>query len=369
MMLLDNDGFNLNKLISNYNKICHINEMVNNYKGVSKNIYDSLKKIAPNEVYGLDEKVYTEEMSGSQYRETTAVIERLKSYYTDNLKEISLKSLQSNISRITNLILIQSNEIPNDIGLCTKGRDYIVDKVDVDTIKSWRITINDEDSLIECYNSEIISSDAKISDFKLEFKINIGVTSDPVAGTLEYSSIDVTELLRLCGIVVTNLSISSIISCGLVNPQVKVGGFTSSRFDCALTDCLIEYFKQILRVQDEFGNYNDLKSMLDEIADSVNNDSVFTAIREYQVNSDVISVFKIIISIPFLDVFHVIINNVKKVIAVENSKELIIDDKECDSLSFAVAVSEFKNALYSISIINAWMLFIDSYITNKNNLD
>lgn len=380
MMLLDSDGFNLNTLIKNYFKICDINEKINNYKGVSKAIYYTLKDIAPREVYGLDEKLYTEEMSGSQYRETLAVVERLKGSFFNNLKEISLKALQANISKVTNQILVSSKDIPTDAELRELGKSLVSEICNPDwEIRYWEVTISDDRTRVFCYNKELglEREGVDVIAVDLPFKINVGIASDIATPTFSYKSINLDELYRLCGMAKADIPLSSILACRLVNPHAKEGDDSNSRFELGMVNCLVMYFKQLQRVYGEYNNYDDLKNLLNEITKSIDEDPVFENIRRYPCfepeNWGITAhdSYLGIIKTPFLDVFHGIINQVKKVIDVESNDGIVADSSDGDVVTLATGVNEFKHALYSIGILNAWMLFIDEYLTkqSKSNND
>ena len=354
MMLLDSDGFNLNTLIKNYFKICDINEKINNYKGVSKAIYYTLKDIAPREVYGLDEKLYTEEMSGSQYRETLAVVERLKGSFFNNLKEISLKALQVNISKVTNQILVSSKDIPTDAELRELGKSLVSEICNPDwEIRYWEVTISDDRTRVFCYSKELglEREGVDVIAVDLPFKINVGIVSD---------------------IAKADIPLSSILACRLVNPHAKEGGDSNSRFELGMVNCLVMYFKQLQRVYGEYNNYDDLKNLLSEITKSIDEDPVFENIRKYPCfepeNWGITAhdSYLGIIKTPFLDVFHGIINQVKKVIDVESNDGIVVDSSDGDVVTLATGVNKFKHALYSIGILNAWMLFIDEYLAKQS---
>lgn len=361
MNLLDSDGFNLGKEIRKFEKICSISKKLNEYKGVSRSMYNTLKEIAPEEVYGLDANLFTEEVSGSQYTETTTIVDRLKATYFDSLKEMALNALRINVEKVNSLIIDQSKTIPYDVELCDKGQEFIQSIVDFESIKRWSVTINNEETLVTCFSSEIDSdeTDTKLASFKLPFKINAGITYfGDEDSAFNYTSIRKDELLRLCGIAVCKIPLASIIACGLANIEQNED-YDKSKFEQAMSNCLIEYFSQIQRLKAQFDNYDDLINLLNEITNTFNDGLVFTTIRNYPCGGDSSKLLVTLLSYPFLNAFHGIIDKVKNII--NPTDEISIQDTTGDELEFAIRVDRFINSLYSIGILNAWLLFIDEY--------
>lgn len=368
MNLLDSDGFDLSKEIRKFEKICSISKKLNEYKGVSRSMYNTLKEIAPEEVYGLNANLFTEEVSGSQYTETTTIVDRLKATYFDSLKEMALNALRINVEKVNSLMIGQSKSIPYDVELCDKGQEFIQSIVDFGSIKRWSVTINNEETIVTCFNNEIDSdeTDTKLASFKLPFKINAGITYFDDDSTFNYTSIRKVELLRLCGIAICKIPLASIIACGLTNIEQNED-YDESKFEQAMANCLVEYFSQIQRLKTQFDNYDDLINLLNEITNTFNDGLVFTTIRNYPCGGDSSKLLVALLSYPFLNTFHGILDKVKNVI--NPTDEITIQNTFDDGLEFAIRVDKFINSLFSMGILNAWMLFIDEYNKLKNAED